>query len=138
MQEGGYYMRWTTLVTSLFFTFLVAPALASHDLYTGHSLTGGSTEETICIITNVDSKPIEATAVLLDSFNSSAVPGQQSVCPTPPATLDPGRSCSANLSNFNTDEIVYCHFTTSSSKVRASWLQVTSSFETRVSLPATK
>jgi hypothetical protein len=41
MQEGGYYMGWMRLVTSLFFTFLAAPALASQDLYTGHSLTGG-------------------------------------------------------------------------------------------------
>lgn len=131
-------MRWIRLVTSLFFTFLVTPALASQDLYTGHSLTGGSTEETICIITNVNSKPIEVTAEILDSFNSSLVSGQVNVCPVPPATLAPGHSCSTNLSNFNTDEIVYCHFTTSSSKVRASLLQVTSNFETRVSLPATK
>ena len=131
-------MGWMRLVTSLFFTFLAAPALASQDLYTGHSLTGGSTEETICIITNVNSKPIEVTAEILDSFDSSLVPGQLKVCPVPPATLAPGHLCSTSLSNFNTDEIVYCHFTTSSSKVRASLLQVTSNFQTRVSLPATK
>ena len=131
-------MRWMKPVTSLFFTFLVAPALASQDLYTGHSLTGGSTEETICIITNVNSKPIEVTAEILDSFSSSLVSGQLDACPVPPATLAPGHSCSSDLSNFNTDGIVYCHFTTSSSKVRASLLQVTSNFQTRVSLPATK
>ena len=82
-------MRWMKPVTSLFFTFLVAPALASQDLYTGHSLTGGSTEETICIITNVNSKPIEVTAEILDSSNSSLVPGQLKGCPVPPATLAP-------------------------------------------------
>jgi len=98
----------------------------------------GSTEETICIITNVNSKPIEVTAEVLDSSDSSLVPVQLKGCPGPPATLAPGHSCSTDLSNFNTDAIVYCHFTTSSSKVRASLLQVTSNFETRVSLPATK
>jgi hypothetical protein len=128
-------MRWTSLVI---LTFLAAPALASHDLYTGHSLTGGSTEETICIITNVNTKPIEVTAEILDSFDSSLVSGQLDLCPAPPATLAAGHSCSTSLDKFTQDEIVYCHFTTSSSKVRASLLQVTSAFETRVSLPATK
>jgi hypothetical protein len=64
-----YHMRWMRLVTPLVFSFLAAPALASHDLYTGHSLTGGSTEETFCMITNVSSKPIEVTAEILDSSN---------------------------------------------------------------------
>ena len=128
-------MRWTSLVILI---FLAAPALASHDLYTGHFLSGGSNEETICIVTNLNTKPVEVTAEILDSFDSSVVPGQVDVCPAPPATLAAGHSCSTNLTKFVQDEIVYCHFTTSSSKVRASLLQVTSTFETRVSLPATK
>jgi len=67
-----------------------------------------------CIITNVGTSPAIVDARLL-GFPTGNDITQFTSCPTKPATLAPGASCSASLTAFASG---YCQFDSSSSKVR--------------------
>ena len=70
----------------------------------------------VCVVTNVDKKPITVTAQLFDPLFGTPVTPASSTCPVPPATLAPGAGCFVT-GGANTNR--YVVVTTSSAKVRA-------------------
>ena len=108
-----------------------SPAAHALELFTtaaetsnGHSFS--------CVIVNVGTQPIQVSAKLQSYWDGSDVTAQTNC-----GTLAPGTGCNASGS---TNGVVdgYCHFTTSSSKVRAAMLVYNSSYEVTSTLPATK
>jgi hypothetical protein len=98
------------------------PAAYALDLFTPNSqATDGSVIR--CSITNPGTRPVEVTATILDQSGNDIT--NSGNCYGNPATLDPGKVCSRNsaIPDFKSG---YCHFTTTSSKVRAALLIVDS------------
>jgi hypothetical protein len=88
-----------------------------------------------CWLTNVGTSPIQATATVITStgFNYT----QLDSCSAPPGTVDPGTSCYA-LSGPQQLNSMYCKFTTSSSRVRATLQVVDAVGNPVISVQATK
>jgi len=86
-----------------------------------------------CVIVNVGTQPIQVSAKLQSYWDGSDI----TVATSCQGTLAPGTGCNASGSN-NAVVDGYCHFTSSSSKVRAALLVYNSSYEVTSTLPATK
>src|SRR4029453_14893773 len=113
----------------------MSPAAHAADLFTAPVTNTGS-NQIVCGIVNAGTKPIEVSATARRTDNGSDI-SLGSGCPASPATLAPGAGCFALASTGNSG---YCHFTASSSKVRAALL-VRNGADTSVilsTLPATK
>ena len=89
-----------------------------------------------CAIVNVSTSPIVVTAAV-ESFPAGNDITIQSICPIPPATLGPGQGCFVNASQAGSNA-GYCHFTASSSRVRANLILFGSNGDIVTSLPATR
>src|SRR5262249_753369 len=88
-----------------------------------------------CILTNVGTTPITASARLLDFPTGNDITAATN-CPVKPATLAPGASCRAALTAVAGG---YCQFDASSSKVRGVLFTGTVGSDSVVALlPATK
>jgi hypothetical protein len=111
---------------------LVAMSPAAHalDLFTSasHMTNGG---EFSCVIVNVGTKPIEVSATVKNYWDGSDIT-TTTACG---ASLAPGAGCAA-ISQASANG--YCHFTTTSSRVRAALLVYNSNQEVTSTLPATK
>jgi hypothetical protein len=96
----------------------VSPAAHALDLFTPPINRLDGTVE--CHILNVGTKPIEVSAAVKDALSSpsSDLTGSTN-CPVAPATIPPGYSCGAQSVILDAGDVSYCHFTTTSSKVRA-------------------
>jgi hypothetical protein len=102
---------------------LVAMSPAAHalDLFTPPSQSvGGSGTIMLCYIVNVGTKPIEVSATVRNYHDSSDMSHPSFQCP---ATLAPGEGCNT-VGPSGGIHTGYCHFTTTSSKVRAALLVV--------------
>ena len=89
----------------------------------------------LCLITNIDKKPIAVTAQLFDPTFGNPVAPVSNNCPVPPATLAPGSGC---IVNAGANRIVYVVVTTSSAKVRAALDVFDAAGSLQVHIPATK
>jgi len=98
---------------------LVATSPAAHalDLFTPSS-QAPSGSYMRCVLTNVGTKPLFVSATIVDESGNSINNGNH--CYPSPWTLDPGKSC-IDDTDFAGHQ-GYCHFTTTSSKVRGSLL----------------
>ena len=91
-----------------------ADAGAATVLTTALAVTNNG-QQPLCLITNIDKKPITVTAQLFEP-NGNPVTPVNNGCPVPPATLAAGSGCIVTgPPNF----IVYAVVSTSSEKVRA-------------------
>ena len=110
------------------------PAAYALDLFTPSSQ---ATDGTIlrCSITNPGTKPVAVTATILDQVGNDIT--NSGNCYGNPAILDPGKVCSmeSEIPGFKGG---YCHFTTSSSKVRAALLVIGNGGVVMSALAATK
>ena len=111
----------------------LSPAAHALDLFTAAShTTDGSM--LVCLIVNVGTKPSEVSATLQAYLDGSDITTGESCLPGP---LAAGHGCSAHGSPSGIQS-GYCHFTTTSSKVRAALLVYNSNGDVTSALPATK
>jgi hypothetical protein len=112
---------------------LVAMSPAAHalDLFTSasHMTNAG---EFSCVIVNVGTKPIEVSAKVQSYWDGSDIT-TVTACG---GSLAPGAGCAAISHGSGANG--YCHFTTTSSRVRAALLVYNSNQEVTSTLPATK
>ena len=114
---------------------LLGAALSAHaaTLVTPPAVLDNAT--VACMLVNAGTAPIQVTNTVHNAMGTDISGGNN--CPTPPATLDPGAACFTVLTTGG-QLPVYCRFTSSSSKVRAS-LVLRGANGTYVSIvPATK
>lgn len=109
---------------------IASPALAG-SLHTSFVFITGS-NNAYCIITNVNTKPIEVT-VSATSFGGSTATPSTNNCPVAPNTLNPGASCYAS---YNDNISVACSFT-AKGKARASMNVISPANELIAVYPAT-
>jgi len=111
----------------------MSPAAYALDLFTAPSHT---TDGSIlaCVIVNVGTRPIEVSATLQKYVDGSDMTTGESCLPGP---LPAGAGCMAHGSPSGIQG-GYCHFTTTSSKVRAALLVYNSNGDVTSTLPATK
>jgi hypothetical protein len=111
-----------------------SPAVAV-ELFTPMS-QGLNGQRIMCAIVNVGTSPVQVSAAVRH-WGSGADISFTNVCPPPPAAVPPGESC-----YVQTDAVgihtAYCHFKTSSSRVRANLIVFDSNFEILATLAATK
>ena len=88
---------------------------AAATVLTTNAALANNGQRPLCVITNIDKKPITITVQLLDLGGTPQTPTFNN-CPVPPATLAPGSVCEVQVA-ANTQ--AYCVVTASSSKVRA-------------------
>src|SRR5262245_15726501 len=95
----------------------MSPAAHAVELFTAPvTNTGGN--QIVCSIVNAGTKPIEVSATPRKTVDGSDL-SLGAGCPASPATLAPGAGCLTLASTGNSG---YCHFTATSSKVRAALL----------------
>ena len=94
----------------------LAPAAQAYDFFTpvSQSQTG---EVFYCTIVNVGSTPAAVSASARSMVDGSDL-NVSGNCPKAPATLAPGTAC-FSYSSQSGAQSAYCHFTSTSSKVRA-------------------
>jgi hypothetical protein len=122
-------IRRLLLSSSALVTIAASPALAG-SLHTSFVFITGS-NSAYCIITNVNTKPIEVTATA-STFAGNTAPPAIANCPVPPNTLNPGASC---YSSYNDDVDVACNFT-AKGKARASMSVISGTNELVAVYPA--
>ena len=112
----------------------LTPAARATELYTAPSQaeTGNIIR---CAVTNVTANPITVMATVVGADGSDIT--NSSNCYGPPAVIAPGAICFA-ASEIPGTKSGYCHFTTSTSKVRAALEIVASGGLITSTLPATK
>src|SRR5262245_14181188 len=111
-----------------------SPALAV-ELFTplSQALIG---QEIMCAIINTGTSAIQVSADIRH-FASGVDMTATSNCPSPPATLAPGATCFAQTNTVGVHP-GYCHFKSSSSRVRANLIVFDANSEIRATVPATK
>jgi len=116
------------------FAWLVAMSPAAHalDLFTTASETTNGSQFS-CVIVNVGTRPNEVSATVQSYWDGSDI----SAGTTCQKTLAAGAGCHTSGSSSGT-QVGYCHFTTTSSKVRAGLLVYNSNYDVTSTLPATK
>jgi hypothetical protein len=123
-------IRRLLLTSSVLVSIAASPALAG-SLHTSFVFITGS-NNAYCVITNVNTKPIEVTATASTFAGNTATPSANN-CPVPPNTLDAGASCYAV---YNDDIDVACNFT-AKGKARASMNVLSPANELVAVYPAT-
>jgi hypothetical protein len=118
---------------------LVGVSGAAHALELFTPVSQGVDSFIGCTIVNVGTRPIEVSARLQRFPDGSDISSGGLPCPVPPATLAPGEGCLVGTLSFGQLVRGYCHFTTTSSKVRADLLVYdNSTLAVTSTLPATK
>ena len=126
-------MRRQTIATAALIAAL-APAARATELYTA---TTQASDGTImrCIVTNVSTSPVSVSASIQDGAGNDLK--NSGNCFGSPAVLDPGQFCFID-SGIPGWKMGYCHFTTSSSKVRAALEILGNAGVITSTIPATK
>ena len=128
---------------SAFRRFLVAAALATavtpaahaYEFFTPVSQAQDGTS-LYCAIVNVGAAPATVSATvqsMVDGTDITAI----NVCPQSPATLAPGAACFSYSSQSGAHQ-GYCHFTTSTTKVRANLIIFGTNGDVLTTIPATR
>jgi len=112
----------------------LTPAAWAGDLYTA-SMQAVPGTMLRCTITNVSTTEVGVTATLKDDTNATI--NTSGNCYGNPAVLNPGESCAvdSNIPDWKTGR---CHFTASSTKVRAALVVIGNTGVVTSALPATK
>ena len=113
----------------------LTPAAHAYDFFTPVSQSQ-SGQTLYCTIVNVGATPAAVSASvrsMLDGSDLTAI----NICQPPPATLAPGTACFAYASQSSTQS-AYCHFTSTSSKVRANLIVFASNGDVLTNIAATR
>ena len=113
----------------------LSPAAHAYDFYTPVSQSQDG-EAIYCAIVNVGSTPAVVSASVRSMITGSDL-NDMSICQPAPATLAPGTSCFSSTSAAGAHS-GYCHFTTTSAKVRASIIVFGTNGDILTTTPATR
>ena len=123
------------ILTAAVLLVAMSPAAHALDLFTPPTTTQTGSNLT-CEIVNVGTKPIEVSVTLRGFFDGADITAGTSCTGTP--QLAPGAGCYTTSSGVG-EQDGYCHFTTTSNKVRAALhVRNLSTGEVTTSLAATK
>ena len=113
----------------------VSPAAHAYEFFTPVSLAQDGTS-LYCAIVNVGATPATVSATvqaMLDGSDITAI----NICPQSPATLAPGTAC-FSYSSQSGAHLGYCHFTASTTKVRANLIVFGTNGDVLTTIPATR
>ena len=113
----------------------LAPAAHAADLFTSVSQAQDGTP-LYCTIVNVGSTPVVVSASVRSMTDGSDLTVTDT-CQPAPATLAPGTACIAYSSQSGVHS-GYCHFTSTSSKVRANLMIFATNGDVLTTIPATR
>ena len=113
----------------------LAPAAHAYDFFTPVSQSQNG-ETLYCTIVNVGSTPAVVSASVRSMMDGSDLTVIDT-CPQPPATLAPGIACFSYTSQSGAHS-GYCHFTSTSSKVRANLIIFGTNGDVLTTTPATR
>ena len=123
-----------TLVAATLLAAL-APAAHAYDFFTSVSQSQDG-EVLYCTIVNVGSTPTVVSASVRNMVDGSDLTVTD-ICPQAPATLAPGTACISYSSQAGAHS-GYCHFTSTSSKVRANLMIFGTNGDVLTTIPATR
>jgi len=112
----------------------LAPAARAAELYTAPTQAPDGTTMR-CVITNVSTSPVSVTVTIPDGAGNDLK--NSGYCYGNPAVLAPGEFCAID-SAIPGWKVGYCHFTASSSKVRAALEVISNGGVVTSTIPATK
>ena len=112
----------------------LAPAAHAYDFFT--PVSQSQDQPLYCTIVNVGSTPAVVSASVRSMMDGSDLTVTD-VCPKAPATLAPGTACFSYTSQLGAHS-GYCHFTSTSSKVRANLIIFGSNGDVLTTTPATR
>jgi hypothetical protein len=113
----------------------VSPAAHAYEFFTPVSQAQNGTS-LYCAIVNVGATPATVSATvqsMVDGTDITAI----NICPQSPATLAPGTACFSYSSQTGTHS-GYCHFTASTTKVRANLIIFGTNGDVLTTTPATR
>jgi hypothetical protein len=113
----------------------MSPAAHAYEYFTPVSSSQDGTAIT-CAIVNVGTTPIVVSAAVQQMTDGSDITNT-TICPPSPGTLPPGAACFAYTTQVGS-HLGYCHFTTSSSKVRGDLIIFGTNGDVMVTIPATR
>jgi hypothetical protein len=126
------YLRLLAIVASA--TALTAASVRAATLVTPVAVLPDN-GTAFCLTVNAGTAPIQVTSGIYDDAGNDVSVAKN--CPTPPATLAPGATC-WTLFPTAFQKMVYCRFSSSSSKVRGSLVLRDASGTYGTTVPATK
>ena len=113
----------------------LAPAAHAYDFFTPVSQSPDGAP-LYCTIVNVGSTPAVVSASARNMADGSDMTGTD-ICPKAPATLAPGSACFSYTNQVGVHS-GYCHFTSTSSKVRANLIVFGTNGDVTSTMPATR